>query len=57
MARLPHRVTRAIATAVSSSSPPATSVIAATAEAPQIEKPVAISSERAREIRNARPSS
>ena len=32
MARLPHNVTSAIATAVSSSSPPATSSIAATAE-------------------------
>ena len=41
--QLPHSVTSATATAVSSSSPPATSSIAATADAPQMENPVAMS--------------
>ena len=47
MAKLPHTVTSATATPVSSSSPPATSSIAATADAPQMEKPVAMRRARA----------
>ena len=45
MARLPHKVTRAIAYATSSSSASTTPSTAATADAPQIENPVAMSRE------------
>ena len=57
IAMLPHSVTRATATAASSSSPSATSFIAATAEAPQMAKPVATSSARGAGTPIQRPTS
>ena len=55
-ARLPKIVTSATAVAVSSSSPCATSSMAATAEAPQIDRPVAVSSAPVFDMPNLRPS-